>query len=63
MNLPTQQSYRLVPCGGAGLACDEEGLALGSVDLARVRTDARGVRRIAFPNRVLSITPKRGLKQ
>jgi hypothetical protein len=45
MNLPTQNSYRLVPRGGAGLACDEEGLALGGVDLARAQTDARGLRR------------------
>ncbi len=45
MNLPTQRSYRLVPRGGAGLACDEQGLALGGVDLARALTDARGMRR------------------
>jgi len=45
MNIPTQRSYRLVPRGGAGLACDEQGLALGGVDLARAQTDARGMRR------------------
>lgn len=38
-------SYRLVTRGGAGLACDEDGLALGAADLARVRRDAGGVRR------------------
>jgi len=45
MNIPTQRSYRIVPRGAAGLTCDEEGLALGGVDLARAQTDARGVRR------------------
>jgi hypothetical protein len=45
INLPAQNAYRLVPRGGAGLACDEEGLALGGVDLARAQTDARGLRR------------------
>jgi hypothetical protein len=45
MNLPAQNAYRLVPRGGAGLACDAEGLALGGVDLARALTDTRGVRR------------------
>ncbi|MFI4976380.1 MAG: AHH domain-containing protein [Caulobacterales bacterium] len=42
MNKPVQP-YRLTARGGAGLACDEKGLALGGVDLARVRQDANGV--------------------
>jgi hypothetical protein len=45
MSIFAQHSYRLVPRGGEGLACDKDGLALGAVDLARVRLDARGVRR------------------
>jgi hypothetical protein len=45
MNGSTQCAYRLVPRGGAGLACDAEGLALGGVDLARTLTDGDGVRR------------------
>jgi hypothetical protein len=42
MNIPLRQ-YRLTARGGAGLACDENGLALGEVDLVRVRQDANGV--------------------
>lgn len=39
MNIALRRSYRLVTRGGAGLACDKDGLALGAVDLARVRLD------------------------
>ncbi len=45
INVSTQRCYRLAPRGGAGLACDEEGLALGAVVLAHTQVDARGVRR------------------
>ena len=45
MTSPTQRADRLVRRGGAGLACDQEGLALGGVDLAGVQTDERGMRR------------------
>jgi hypothetical protein len=37
--------YRLAPRGQAGLACDENGLALGNAALARVRRDAGGAAR------------------
>ena len=42
-NLPTP--HKLVSRGGAGLACDESGLALGAVTLVRARQGAGGVRR------------------
>jgi len=45
MSLPQQQWYRLVSRGGAGLACDEDGVSLGVVALARARTDAQRIRR------------------
>lgn len=41
MNVPLR-SYRLIERGEAGLACDENGVSLGGVDLARVRQDASG---------------------
>lgn len=41
MNIAQQRIFRLVERGGAGLACDEEGVALGGVELARVRREAR----------------------
>jgi len=45
MNIPLRHAYRLTERGGAGLSCDENGLALGGVDLARVRQDADGAGR------------------
>jgi hypothetical protein len=45
MNMPIRNWYRLVPRGGAGLACDKDGVTLGSVDLARARVDAERKRR------------------
>jgi hypothetical protein len=45
MNIPVEHWYRLVPRGGAGLVCDNDGLALGAVALARARLDERRVRR------------------
>jgi hypothetical protein len=45
MNIPSENWYRLVARGGAGLACDKDGVALGAVDLVRARLDARRVRR------------------
>ncbi|HEY1426515.1 MAG TPA: hypothetical protein VGF50_07575, partial [Caulobacteraceae bacterium] len=42
MNIPLRP-YRLTERGGVGLACDESGLALAGVDLARLRRDANGV--------------------
>jgi hypothetical protein len=45
MNFPIEHMYRLAPRGGAGLACDETGVALGATDLARVHLEAGGRRR------------------
>ena len=44
MNAPLRP-YRLVSRGGAGLACDQDGLALGGADLARATREARGAAR------------------
>lgn len=44
MNVASERFYRLVPRGGAGLACDAEGVALGALNLVRARVDAGGVR-------------------
>ena len=44
MNVASERFYRLVPRGGAGLACDAEGVALGALNLVRTRVDAGGVR-------------------
>jgi hypothetical protein len=44
MNIPLR-AYRLSERGGPGLACDENGLALGGVNLARVGRDANGAAR------------------
>jgi hypothetical protein len=44
MNFAVDYIYRLAPRGGAGLACDETGVALGATDLARVHLDAGGRR-------------------
>ncbi len=45
MNISVKHWYRLVPRGGAGLVCDNDGLALGAVALARARLDERRARR------------------
>ena len=45
MKISPESCYRLVPRGGAGLACDNGGVALGAVDLVRTRLDARRARR------------------
>jgi A nuclease family of the HNH/ENDO VII superfamily with conserved AHH len=42
MNIPLQRTYHLTPRGGAGLSCDEKGVALGDVALVRGRQDAEG---------------------
>ena len=57
MNLPLRP-YRLAARGAAGLACDEKGLALGGVDLARVYRTPEGtgrcvVRSIAELGRII----------
>ena len=44
MTIPLKHAYSLVPRGGAGLACDEDGLALGTLAVVRARQDATGVR-------------------
>jgi hypothetical protein len=45
MNVASEHFYRLVARGGAGLACDEEGVALGALlALVHTRLDAGGVR-------------------
>ena len=43
MNFAVDYIYRLAPRGGAGLACDAAGVALGATDLARVHLE--GARR------------------
>jgi A nuclease family of the HNH/ENDO VII superfamily with conserved AHH len=43
MNSPLPHAYRLAARGEAGLACDENGAALGGVDLVRVRRDVESV--------------------
>jgi hypothetical protein len=43
-DMPAQRPYRLVARGRAGLACDEGGLALGLVDLVRLRLSPTGAR-------------------
>ena len=45
MTIPLKHAYSLVRRGGPGLACDEDGLTLGTLEVARVRQDAMGVRR------------------
>lgn len=47
MNMPLGRSFRLVSRGGAGLACDKNGVALGTVELVRTLLDARGGRHCA----------------
>ena len=51
MNVPLRSAYRLVTRGEAGLSCDKDGLALGAVDLARVRLQVGGVRRCEVRSR------------
>ncbi len=45
MNFAVDHMFRLAPRGGAGLSCDEIGVALGAADLARVHLEAGGRRR------------------
>jgi hypothetical protein len=45
MNIPLARWSRLVARGGAGLACDKHGVALGAVVLARARMDTGSARR------------------
>ena len=45
MNMPLKHAYSLFRRGGPGLACDEDGLALGTLELARIRQGLGGVRR------------------
>jgi hypothetical protein len=45
MNFPVNYMSRLAPRGGAGLACDDAGVALGAADLARMHFDDGGRRR------------------
>lgn len=42
---PFERWYRLVPRGGAGLVCDDSGIALGAVDLAPAHRNANGIYR------------------
>jgi hypothetical protein len=42
MNAPFFRTYRLIPRGGAGLACDDEGVALGPVGLVEAFRDDAG---------------------
>jgi hypothetical protein len=45
MNIALERSYRLVPRGDMGLACDKDGVALGAAELVRFIPDERGARR------------------
>lgn len=45
MTLPFGRQFGLFPRGGAGLVCDEMGVALGSIELAVVMADSDGRRR------------------
>ena len=47
MNSALRPSHRLVARGGAGLICDEDGVALGAVSLATARSAAAGARHCA----------------
>jgi len=47
MNTALRSSRRLVKRGEAGLACDEDGVSLGAVNLVSASADAGGVRRCA----------------
>lgn len=53
------QPYRLTERDGAGLACDEQGLALGGVELVNARQDENGVIRcdVRSPGEFASISP------
>ena len=42
MNAPFARTFRLVPRGGAGLACDDDGVALGPVSLVEAFRDEAG---------------------
>lgn len=42
MNAPLARTFRLVPRGGAGLACDDDGVALGPVSLVEAWRDEGG---------------------
>lgn len=42
MNAPFARTFRLVSRGGAGLACDDDGVALGPVSLVEAFRDERG---------------------
>lgn len=42
MNAPFARTFRLVPRGGAGLACDDDGVALGPVSLVEAWRDEGG---------------------
>ena len=44
MNLPLVMTFRLLPRGEGGLACDKAGVALGAAELVRVGVDAVGRR-------------------
>ena len=42
MTIAFARAYRLVPRGAAGLACDDDGVALGPMRLVETVTDASG---------------------
>ena len=45
MKTPLDRTYRLFARGGAGLACDKDGIALGAIGLAQAYVDSKGARR------------------
>lgn len=45
MNLPLIRTFRLLPRGEGGLACDNSGVALGAAELVRFDADVTGRRR------------------
>jgi len=52
MNAPFVRTFRLVPRGGAGLACDGDGVALGPVSLIEAWRDENG--RLRFRTKTLA---------
>lgn len=59
MNAPLFQTFRLVPRGRPGLACDDEGVALGPVGLVEAFRDEDGALRFrSRPAREVSETLK-----
>lgn len=48
MTIAFARAYRLVPRGAAGLACDDDGVALGPTTLVEAASDPSGRRFSAY---------------